>query len=337
MSMKRSSEAQDAGLLSPAKRNQRKPNPFPTPPQNLSSTDVNTHMGVLPPTSAHGNGVRFPPTVGSVQTNHIFPDQLHAPASFSDPSMALSNSITSQTTTNVRQPVIDRASKESTSSLQSIRRQKTGKDISISQVVAHPSWIGNIKEGTWAEDTMFIKKLVNAKKETVVFLLFGTINVAVCGPYGDYVPQFRDSISKANMKWILRSPQEQTSHFSDQITAITRLSNTIEKNFGENGGNKQRPNKSSAEFEIRCKLARKRKDGTTVIKPNDIEGENHWSVCSEAGFEPNVIQNGVFDYDGQRIGFENYQDVLKPGVNVVVAGKLQAAFFDKKPYVQIIP
>ncbi|KAI8896442.1 hypothetical protein BC833DRAFT_622110 [Globomyces pollinis-pini] len=41
-------------------------------------------------------------------------------------------------------------------------------------------------------------------------------------------------------------------------------------------------------------------------------------------------------YIEDRIGFETYQDVLKSGVNVV-AGKLQAAFLDKKPYVQIIP
>ncbi|KAJ2987730.1 hypothetical protein HDV02_005978, partial [Globomyces sp. JEL0801] len=81
----------------------------------------------------------------------------------------------------------------------------------------------------------------------------------------------------------------------------------------------------------------KRKEGSTIVKPKDINGENYWSVCSEAGYEPNVLQNGVYDYDGRAIGFEDYQTVLKPGVNVVVAAKMQAAFFDKTPFVQIIP
>ncbi|KAJ2991807.1 hypothetical protein HDV02_003474, partial [Globomyces sp. JEL0801] len=186
--------------------------------------------------------------------------------------------------------------------------------------------------------TPFVKQLVMAESgEPATFLLFGTLSLSACGIYGDFVPQFRDTLKKANMKWTLRVPKTHSSFFLKQMDTINKLTETIQNGLLENGLVAQRPVKNDAEFEIRCKLARKRRPGSVIVRPEDIGNERYWQRCSSEGWEPNVLSLGVHSYDGVPQRFEEYANTLVSGTSVVVTARMQAAFFGKEPYVQIVP
>ncbi|KAJ2987390.1 hypothetical protein HDV02_006221 [Globomyces sp. JEL0801] len=198
-------------------------------------------------------------------------------------------------------------------------------------------WITKIGPTKWITENAWKKQLVNDAGTPILFLVFGTIQTALCGTYGDYVPLFKDSFNKANMKWLLRSPEGHSDSFRKQLDAIETLCDSISADFKTNGISKHRPVKTMAEVELRCKLVKRRPDGTLSVKPNDLEGQKHWSLCFEKGFEPNTLPNGVYSYEGQKAGFADYEKVLCPGSNVVATCRLQAAMFNNEAYVQLVP
>ncbi|KAJ2987312.1 hypothetical protein HDV02_006250, partial [Globomyces sp. JEL0801] len=195
---------------------------------------------------------------------------------------------------------------------------KSGKDITVQDIVKHPNYVANITGTKWIQDTVYVKQLVSADGKPVSLLLFGTINTSQCGIYGDYSPAHQDSLSKANLKWTIRCPADHSSVFLEQVEHLQRLSNTIEKDFEHNGATMQRPVKNAAEFEMRNKLARKRRDPNIIVKPNDLREETHWQRCSKSGYEPNPLRIGVYDYFGHSKEFTEYESTLLPGTTVVI-------------------
>ncbi|KAJ2989932.1 hypothetical protein HDV02_004699, partial [Globomyces sp. JEL0801] len=214
---------------------------------------------------------------------------------------------------------------------------RTGREINVFDVTNHPKWVCNLKQTTWQPLTPFIKQLVLEDGQPATMLLFGTISMSFCGRYGDFVPQFRDSLTKANMKWTLRVPTEHQALFLSQVQSIKDLSNSVSEMFKENALIAQRPAKNDAEFEVRCKLVRKRRANSVVVQPEDMENKSYWKRCVQDGFEPNTLPLGVISYEGQVQDFINYENTLQSGTSVVVTARMQAAFFQDKPYVQIVP
>ncbi|KAJ2990877.1 hypothetical protein HDV02_004084 [Globomyces sp. JEL0801] len=214
---------------------------------------------------------------------------------------------------------------------------RKGKDITIPDITAHEKWIGSIGETAWQPLTPFVKQLTDSNNQPVTFLLFGVICSSTCGIYGDHVAQYSDSLTKANMKWTLRASNEHSNLFLRQLDVINTITNTIDKDFKLNGSIVQRPVKNAAEVEIRCKLVKKRKPRSTIVLPEDDENKRLWAKCSKDGYEPNTLPLGLWDFDGELQPFLGYENTLVPGTSVVVTARMQAAFFQNQPYVQVIP
>ncbi|KAI8894072.1 hypothetical protein BC833DRAFT_661167 [Globomyces pollinis-pini] len=101
-----------------------------------------------------------------------------------------------------------------------LRPKRKGSEIRVLDIVQHPKWVGNIDETQWRPLTPFVKQLVCAKGDPLVMLLFGTLSMSICGIYGDFVRQFRDSLTKANMKWTLRIPTEYVKYLLNTVLSI---------------------------------------------------------------------------------------------------------------------
>ncbi|KAI8892830.1 hypothetical protein BC833DRAFT_662095 [Globomyces pollinis-pini] len=108
------------------------------------------------------------------------------------------------------------------------------------------------------------------------------------------------------MKWTLTGPMDYASSFLRQVASLQKLTNSITPGFDSNGRTIQRPVKNAAEFEIRCKLTRKRPNQNVI---------------------PNTLPIGVFNCEGERESFEQYEDTLQAGTSVVVTARMQASYF----------
>ncbi|KAJ2990965.1 hypothetical protein HDV02_004061 [Globomyces sp. JEL0801] len=333
MSLKRG--ADNTELLQTPKRNKGKAADIYPTPQNNSTVSLLTDSTPVTDTTAltplyHSNTSNPPgPPKRTRWSKGADPvtsslSEAHPPSSESSPFVDSNPGATSQT---ISETAIDLCDPP----------RRTGRDISVSDIVKHPKWIGNIQATKWDTLTPFVKQLVTDDGAPATFLVFGTISMSVCGRYGDFVPQFRDTLKKANLKWSLRVPTEQSTLFLQQIKQLNTITCTISPDFKDTSIGSQRPVKNDVEFELRCKLVRKRRPNTTIVAPADMDNERYWSRCSADGYEPNILPLGVHSYEGILQPFGNYEDVLQPGTTVVVTARMQAAFFNNKPYVQLVP
>ncbi|KAJ2992515.1 hypothetical protein HDV02_003007 [Globomyces sp. JEL0801] len=332
-------EPQENPLLTPKRINVRYSQMPSTPPPSIS---LKKPFLLLPgsesPTESHNS---LPSHSGNLVTqNEINDGSNHENRLTSDASSSTINQFTFPN----RGESLDRSNAlsqagQSSLVLNSTERQpqKHGSSISVLRVIESPFWIASVGSTKWVTESPWKQKLISDTGDTIFFILFGTINTAQCGKYGDYVPLFKDSFTKANMKWVLRSPEGHHEDFRKQLFAIEKLSDSISDYFKDNGISKHRPVKTMAELELRCKLVKPRVEGAVTIKPTDSEGQKHWATCFDKGFEPNTMPKGVYSYEGEKVGFEDYEKTLRPGTNVVATCKLQAAMFNKEAFVQLVP
>ncbi len=223
-----------------------------------------------------------------------------------------------------------------------------GYNFDVLSIFQLPSYFSNIKQFKWAKLMGSTMQVTNLVGKPITATVTGRITKAQMGIYGDLNPKYANSLVDdgiRNLTLQLVPLPDFVDKFLEAVTIITDIQNKISEAFEIEAQTKHRCVKGPALIEFRRKIAVKMtsKDG---LIPDDVQGTiiltldskiKLWQEAKKKNYCANIIPGGVFDIDGERVPFEQYGDVLKNGVDVVIAARIECAKFGLEHFVRLVP